>query len=334
MGWFTSIRDAIQGVGSVVGNYFLPGSSMLTGQLVSKGAQEMLGSPLGQMANLGAGIAGGVNGQFSNYGKVADSIMGNFGYGGSGTAGLGFTGAGSAGAGFGGTGGGAPGFTGAGSAGAGFGGTGADGLGFNTAAGAGAFTPSGGMASAPPWQSWLSGLQKGGSNTAAGWFSPQTILQGLSGVSQMSQAASMKQLAQQAMAQSAPWAQSGGMAGAGAALTNAISGDLSQDPGFLLSQQAAARASGGSPGGPAAQAAANAAQQYRMQLISTLGGPAGVGFSPGQGAMTAVNAYGGANTATNQAMASFGAAANTATGTPGAMPPWLQAYLIKNGMVT
>lgn len=308
MSWFTSIRDAFEGVGSLVGNYFLPGSSIITAPLTSKGSQEFLGSSIGQLANLGSGIAGGVAGNLSNYGTAANSIMSNFGFGG----------------------------------GAGGGGVslGMEQMGpavSNNAIGVAQMSADvAGAGGAPqqqnPWQSWLSGLQKGGTNTAAGWFSPQTILQGLSGVSQMSQAASMRDLAKTAQQQSSPWATSGGMVGAGGALTNAISGDLSQDPGFLLSQQAAARASGGTPGGPATQAAANAAQQYRMQLIQMLGGPAGVGFSPGQGAATAVQAMGGANTATNQAFASFGAGANTATGTPGAMPPWLQAYLIKNGL--
>ena len=55
---FTAIRDAVESVGSVVGNYYLPGSSMITDQLVSKGSQEQLSSPLGQLAQLGSGLAG------------------------------------------------------------------------------------------------------------------------------------------------------------------------------------------------------------------------------------------------------------------------------------
>ena len=67
MSWFTSIRDAVEGVASIAGNYVLPGSSLVTGQLVSKGAQADLNSPLGMLANIGSGVAGGVAGNLGNY---------------------------------------------------------------------------------------------------------------------------------------------------------------------------------------------------------------------------------------------------------------------------
>ena len=76
MSWFTSIRDAIESVASVAGNYVLPGSSLVTGQLVSEGAQEMLQSPVGQLANLGSGIVGGAAGNLSNYGTAWDTLTG------------------------------------------------------------------------------------------------------------------------------------------------------------------------------------------------------------------------------------------------------------------
>jgi len=57
LGW-TDFRDALQTAGVIYGNYILPGSSLLSSQLVSRGAQENLSTDLGRAANIGAGIAG------------------------------------------------------------------------------------------------------------------------------------------------------------------------------------------------------------------------------------------------------------------------------------
>lgn len=54
----TDIRDTVESVASVAGNYVLPGSSMVTDRLVSKGAQKQLNSPVGQIAQIGSGLAG------------------------------------------------------------------------------------------------------------------------------------------------------------------------------------------------------------------------------------------------------------------------------------
>ena len=81
MSFWTDIRDTVESVASVAGNFFLPGSGIITSQLVSEGAQDMLGSDLGQIAMLGSGVAGGVGGNLSNYGKVFDAA-GNFASGG------------------------------------------------------------------------------------------------------------------------------------------------------------------------------------------------------------------------------------------------------------
>ena len=81
MSFWTDIRDTVESVASVAGNFFLPGSGVITSQLVSEGAQDMLGSDLGQIAMLGSGVAGGVGGNLSNYGKVFDAA-GNFASGG------------------------------------------------------------------------------------------------------------------------------------------------------------------------------------------------------------------------------------------------------------
>ena len=76
MSWFTSLRDTIESVASVAGNYFLPGSSLLTDQLASKGSQAQLGSTLGGIAQLGSGLAGGIAGNLSNYGSLYDAATG------------------------------------------------------------------------------------------------------------------------------------------------------------------------------------------------------------------------------------------------------------------
>lgn len=61
-GW-AGVRDSIQSNAVLAGNYLLPGSSMVTSNLVSKGAQENLNSGLGKIANIGSGLAGGGFGQ-------------------------------------------------------------------------------------------------------------------------------------------------------------------------------------------------------------------------------------------------------------------------------
>lgn len=57
-GW-TGIRDTLESAASLAGNYLLPGSSLATNQLVSKGAQKQLSTPLGKVASIGSGLAGG-----------------------------------------------------------------------------------------------------------------------------------------------------------------------------------------------------------------------------------------------------------------------------------
>ena len=77
MSFWTDIRDTVESAAVVAGNYFLPGSGIITSQLVSEGAQDQLGSDLGRVAMLGSGVAGGVGGNLSNYGKFYDAA-GNF----------------------------------------------------------------------------------------------------------------------------------------------------------------------------------------------------------------------------------------------------------------
>ncbi len=74
MSFWTSIRDAVESVASVAGNYFLPGSSLITSHLVSQGAQDNLNSGLGQLAQLGSGFAGGTAGNLTNYGTGLQAL--------------------------------------------------------------------------------------------------------------------------------------------------------------------------------------------------------------------------------------------------------------------
>lgn len=72
-GW-NPIRDTIESAASLGGNYLLPGSSLLTNHLVSKGSQKQLSSPLGQIAQIGSGLAGaGVGSGFTGL-KSASNI--------------------------------------------------------------------------------------------------------------------------------------------------------------------------------------------------------------------------------------------------------------------
>jgi hypothetical protein len=87
MSFWTDIRDTVQSVASVAGNYFLPGSGLVTSNLVSKGSQEQLGSGVGKIAMIGSGLYGGLPtdmggaGNMANYGKVFDAA-GNYASGG------------------------------------------------------------------------------------------------------------------------------------------------------------------------------------------------------------------------------------------------------------
>lgn len=66
MSLFTDIRDAVESVAVVVGNYYVPGSSLLTSNLASKGSQEQLSSDIGQIAQIGSSIYGVTNGPLFN----------------------------------------------------------------------------------------------------------------------------------------------------------------------------------------------------------------------------------------------------------------------------
>lgn len=185
------------------------------------------------------------------------------------------------------------------------------------------------------WSNWsfdpsqlMGSLGSGGG--AGSSFIPSTTKDWLSigsGLYGMYQSEQQRKLAKQAVAGSSPWTASGGTAMAGEELKRAISGNLSEDAGFKLAQNAAARTSAQQPGGFASMAAANAALKYQNDRINTLGGPAGVGFNPATGYATGLQGQQMANSLASSSLGSIGYGMGGSQ-----MPPWLQAYLIQQGM--
>jgi len=84
MSLWTKLRDTVQSVAVAAGNVVLPGSAAVTSNLVSQGAQNQLGSTLGQAALIGGGLYGVGAGNLANYGKAANYL----GFGGEGAGGL------------------------------------------------------------------------------------------------------------------------------------------------------------------------------------------------------------------------------------------------------
>lgn len=74
----TTARDTVESVASLAGNYELPGSSLLTDKLVSKGSQKQLSSPLGEVAQVatgltGSGVGSGITGIPQSAGGAAEA---------------------------------------------------------------------------------------------------------------------------------------------------------------------------------------------------------------------------------------------------------------------
>ena len=55
---YMQVRDPLEAAAVVAGNYFVPGSGLITSQLVSDDAKEMLSSDVGKAAMIGSGLAG------------------------------------------------------------------------------------------------------------------------------------------------------------------------------------------------------------------------------------------------------------------------------------
>lgn len=58
MSLFTDLRDTAETAAVLAGNYYAPGSSLLTSRLTSQGSQNQLNSGIGQLAQLGTGAYG------------------------------------------------------------------------------------------------------------------------------------------------------------------------------------------------------------------------------------------------------------------------------------
>ena len=80
MGTWTDIRDTAETAAVLYGNYLLPGSSMVTKELVSDGSKEQLDSDAGKLAQLGTGGSGVADGNLANYtgGEGAGSPLPSF----------------------------------------------------------------------------------------------------------------------------------------------------------------------------------------------------------------------------------------------------------------
>lgn len=76
MSFWTEIRDGVESVAVVAGNYFVPGSSLLTSHLASKGSKKQLDSDIGQVAQIVSSVYGvrdiahGGNGLFGDNGML------------------------------------------------------------------------------------------------------------------------------------------------------------------------------------------------------------------------------------------------------------------------
>lgn len=79
MSLWTDIRDTAESAAVLAGNYVLPGSSVVTSNLVSNGAQDQLNSTLGKYLQLGTGGAGAYAGNLANYGTAYDKLTNAFG---------------------------------------------------------------------------------------------------------------------------------------------------------------------------------------------------------------------------------------------------------------
>lgn len=77
MSFWTDLRDTVESAAVIAGNYFLPGSSIITSQLVSEGSKDQLNSSLGKAAQLASGSAAFLEGGpgLSNYGAAYDKAV-------------------------------------------------------------------------------------------------------------------------------------------------------------------------------------------------------------------------------------------------------------------
>jgi hypothetical protein len=67
MSLWTDLRDTAETAAVLAGNYFVPGSSVLTSHLTSQGSQNQLNSGVGKLAQIGSGGYGATEGNLANW---------------------------------------------------------------------------------------------------------------------------------------------------------------------------------------------------------------------------------------------------------------------------
>jgi hypothetical protein len=78
---WTEFRDTAEAAAVIVGNYYFPGSSLITKHLVSDGAEEKLDSDTGRVLQLGSGGFGASNGNLANWTGGEGGSLPSFGEG-------------------------------------------------------------------------------------------------------------------------------------------------------------------------------------------------------------------------------------------------------------
>lgn len=274
MSFWTDIRDAFQAVAVVAGNFFLPGSSAITSQLVSQGAQEHLDTPLGQLAQLGSGAYGGGSGNLGNWGKLYDA----------GSSALGFGSAGSAAA-----------------------------IGSEMGP-MQSMLSSVGRFPAPGSVGAMGGGSAAGAGGWGSLVTPQNVMSALSGMQGLQRSRQMRGLAGQLGAQADPWGAMGGRQVAGGQLLNLLNdpAQLTQLPGYRAGEQAVMRSmasQGYQNSGNMMAALQKYGGDFYDKALTQLGGLAGAGQNPAAGATATMTGVNAANQLESAGLGSIGYAA-------------------------
>lgn len=293
MSFWTSLRDAIESVAVVAGNYFLPGSSMITSQLVSNGAQNNLNSTLGQLAQIGSGVYGGAQGNLGNYGKLYDTGANALGFGA--PPGLDESVLGAAG--------------------------GVPGALDESVLGAAVPQRSNGLTNPFTWfssgnssfpNSLGTAAGQAGATPFSGLGTPGNLFSIASGVNGLQRSRQLQKIAGNAAAAADPWGASGGRAQASGQLQQLLADPnyVTQLPGYQAGLQAVQR-SLASQGYLASGNMMAALQKYGGDFynnaVNQLGGLAGAGVNPGTGAQLGLQGNIAANTLAGQGLYDIGA---------------------------
>jgi len=265
---------------------------MLTGRLVSEGAQEHLGSDIGQLAMLGGGIAGGATGNMANYGTAYDSLVGG-GQEGL-TYGMDY---------------------------------GAPDLG-GWAGGAGGYGMEAGGRDTSNWlfNSPLKSLQGWAQNTGVQpWGSSSNLMSMGSGIYGLMEADKLKKMAMLAQQQADPWGASGGRAMAGGQLQQLLQDPnmVTSMPGWKAGLQAVQRKMGTMPGsGNMMSALSEYGGNFYNNALSQLGGLAGANANPAAAQQLALSGMGMGTDVASRSLATLGYGVQRTQ--PNQVPSWLQ----------